>query len=502
MRRVLGLILVLILAAGWSCGSFAEGQKAPDFILEGYDGEDSVRDWETNRFFARMEERTGITFQFRQYNKYTDWKMRKEEILQGKDLPDVLFKAELEAGEIRDMYEAGVLADLRPYLEEYAPDLWKLLQENPDILKAVSMADGAIPALPSINSLQNNDAMWINTAWLKRLNLETPANAEELTEVLRAFRDGDPNFNGKKDEIPLTFIGMWELRFLGHAFGITDNDYYVSAENGKVTSALASDRNRAFLAWLHELWDENLLDHNGFSTADSLRQITDEKAAIPYGILMSSTPLTVVPAASLSSYSVLLPMEYEGEQVYRDLAGDVIRGAFAVTSRCREPEKLVGWVNYLYTGEGSLMAQYGLEGSEYNLRPDGLWEWSEDISTVSNVLLPERTIGGGAAVPGIVAVDFQAMYTDEETRKDILELDELKKHSKIPYPPVTLSPEDEAEIASIQKDLSAYAEVAMARFVTGDIPLDDEQWGIFCRTVEEKGLSRAVSIWQKYVSGQ
>ena len=39
------------------------------------------------------------------------------------------------------------------------------------------------------------------------------------------------------------------------------------------------DENRAFLTWLHTLWTEGLIDHDGFSTTDNLRQITDEKKA-------------------------------------------------------------------------------------------------------------------------------------------------------------------------------------------------------------------------------
>ena len=39
----------------------------------------------------------------------------------------------------------------------------------------------------------------------------------------------------------------------------------------------------------------------------------------------------------------------------------------------------------------------------------------------------------------------------------------------------------------------------MARFVTGDVPLDDEQWEIFCRTVDEKGLQKIIGIFQKYL---
>ena len=499
MKKTLAWIMTVLLLLSGSCGAFADGQKAPDYILEGFDGENSTRNWETNLFFERMTEKTGISFQFREYTNYTKWQERKTAIKEKEDLPDVLFKAELNAGEVRDMYEEGILIDLKPYLEEFAPDLWSLLQENPEYMAAISMPDGAIPALPCVNELQNNDAMWINAAWLKRLKLETPTNAEELTEVLRAFRDKDPNGNGQKDEIPLTFIGMWELRFLGHAFGITDNDYYLSMNDGKVSSMLTSDNNRAFLTWLHELWEERLLDHDGFSMADSLRQITDEKKMIPYGMIMSYSPLTVVPSSSLNSYSLLFPMEYNGKQSYRDLTGNLIRGTFAVTSRCKQPEILVSWVNTLYTEEGALMAQYGLEGKEYSFRDDGLWEWNEDQTTVAQYTLPSNTIGTGAAAPGITPVEFTTRYSDDEARQDILELKELKTYSVQPMPEITLSKEDESTIAEIQLKLSVYAETAMARFVTGDIPLTDAEWKIFCDTAEEKGLSRMIEIWQKYV---
>ena len=216
-------------------------------------------------------------------------------------------------------------------------------------------------------------------------------------------------------------------------------------------------------------------------------------------MMLSSSPLTVVPSASISNYSLLLPMEYDGKRVYRDLTGDLIRGTFAITNRCKEPEKLIRWVNFLYTEEGALMAQYGLEGKEYSFREDGLWELNEDINTVADYLLPANTIGTGAAFPGITPVDFQTRYSDDDARQGILELIELKKYAVLPMPAVTLTREDEKAIAAIQAELSPYAETAMARFVTGDVPLDDEQWEIFCRTVDEKGLQKIIGIFQKYL---
>ena len=39
----------------------------------------------------------------------------------------------------------------------------------------------------------------------------------------------------------------------------------------------------------------------------------------------------------------------------------------------------------------------------------------------------------------------------------------------------------------------------MARFVTGDIELTDENWELFCKTAEEKGLQEMVEIWQNAI---
>jgi len=497
MRKGITVLLAVLLLFSQA---FAETvQKAPDYTMEGYDGELTGRNWETNLFFSRMQEKTGISFQFSQYTDQEKWTERKKEILQGENLPDVLFKAELTSSEVRELYGAGRIIDLAPYLEEYAPDLWKLLEADPEKKQAITLADGSIPALPAFNDLQNNDAVWINTNWMKKLNLETPKTADELTEVLRAFKANDPNGNFQQDEIPLTFIGMWELRFLAHAFGMIDNDYYVTAKDGTVTSSLTSEENRAFLAWLHTLWDEGLIDHNGFSTTDSMRQITDEKKVIPYGVLLSCSPLTVVPQAALSQYSLLEPLEYNGERIYRDLLGSVIRGTFAVTSVCKEPEKLVAWVNLFYTEETGRLAHYGKEGEDYLLLEDGYWEWNGDIQTAGEVILPENTISEGGVAPGLTDAEFQLRYSDEATRNNIEQLSALKTFSVSPFPLITLTAEDEKRIAEIQAELSAYAEKTMACFVTGDTELSDENWAKFCDSVGEKGLNEMIAIWQKYI---
>ena len=216
-------------------------------------------------------------------------------------------------------------------------------------------------------------------------------------------------------------------------------------------------------------------------------------------MLLSTTPLTILPQAALSQFDLLEPLVYNGKQIYRDLTGDLVRGTFAITSSCKNPEKLVEWVNTLYTEEGGLLAYYGVEGQEYFWNEDGLWEWSASMETVANEILPTHTISEGGAAPGYTDDEFQLKYRDENTRNAVNALYTLKQYSILPYPPVILSAEEEARVAEIQIGLSRYAENTMAQFVAGDIELTDENWETFCRTLEEKGLQEMIDIWQKAV---
>lgn len=492
--RILALVMILILL---SVSAVGEGTKLK---MAGCDDENGNHNWETNLFFQRMEERTGIGFEFEQFTDYSKWTARKQGILDGADVPDVLFKAELTDDEIIALHEAGILIDLKPYIEEYAPNLYALLQEHPEYEQAITLPDGAIAALPCVNMLQNNDAMWINQTWLTNLGLETPTTADELTEVLRAFKTGDPNQNGKADEIPLNFIGMWDLRFLSHAFGIVTNDYYLSVDaEGKVNCPIGTDEYRAFLQWLNDLWNENLLYHDGFSITDSMRQITDEKTIMTYGMFFTPTPIMLVPTSALSQYAVLMPMEYNGQRIYRDLFGNVVRGAFAITSQCAEPEKMMAWVDYLYSQEGSTMALYGLENTEYVWNENGYWIWNDTMENVADAILPDATIGEGGALPGYVGTEFQTKYAEEVTRSSVEQLAELKTYCVLPVPQMTMQTETTERINALQAEIGPYAEQTLAAFVNGDTELNDENWEAFRNGLEERGMSEMIELWQTAV---
>ena len=368
-RRAFCCLICLLLAL--APAAMAEG----NFVMAGYDGEGSTHDWNTNGFFVRMQERTGLTFTFDQYTSLEKWQEAKDAMFApGGELPDVLFKAALTTPELIRYSDSGQLIDLGPLLEENAPNLWALLEAHPDWREAITLPSGKIVALPAIQELAPQNAMWINQTWLERLGLEAPTDWESLHEVLTAFRDRDPNGNGKRDEIPFVFLGPWELKFFSHAWGVVANDYNIYLdENGQVHYWPAEESFWEMALALREFYQEGLLDPDGFITADALRRITDEDAEAVYGVFFAPTPVNLVPYDMSVDYALLEPLVFEEKQIYRDLCGEVTRGTFAITSACEDPAALLAWVDVLYTEEGAIAALAGTEGEDYVVGEDGSW---------------------------------------------------------------------------------------------------------------------------------
>ena len=111
------------------------------------------------------------------------------------------------------------------------------------ILKGGQDANGALYGFPSIGSSESDlpqNMVYINSEWLKAVGKECPTTYEEFVDVLRAFRTGDPNGNGKQDEIPAVgatavassdlpswIINNWEFVNDAFMFNVTDGKVWL-----------------------------------------------------------------------------------------------------------------------------------------------------------------------------------------------------------------------------------------------------------------------------------
>lgn len=493
LKRFLCLALCVLLLP------VAAATAETTFSMAGYDGEDSNHDWETNQFFARMQERTGISFTFQEYKSSSDWQKAKEQMFATGELPDVLFKASLTSEELIRYTDSGQLIDLKPLLEENAPHLWALLTENPDWMEAITLPNGKIGALPAIHSASTQDVLWINQTWLNNLGLDMPTDRESLKQVLIAFRDKDPNQNNKKDEIPLGFLGPWELKFLSSAFGVVVNDYNIYlAEDGTVHFWPDEDSFFELAAWLKELYAEGLLDPNGFYTSDVLRRSTDSKSPETYGVFFAPSPLNIVTYDQATDYTILAPLAYEGQQIYRDLCGTLTRGTFAITSACSDPAALLQWVDILYTEEGAIEAMLGKEGDMYIINEDNQWQWKGGVDKVTSSQLYELSIYDSGEMPWLFPQDFYSRYAEQSVTRMTQEMADFAVYLKEPFPTTyTLTLEENAELRPLQSDLGRCVDESLARFVLGETDLNDDTIAEFRQTIREKGMQEMIDFWQR-----
>ncbi len=491
LKRFLCLLTALLLLPA-AC-------LAEAFTMAGFDGQGSAREWSTNEFFTRMTERTGLSFTFQQYNDSKQWQAAKDAMFApGGTLPDVFFKAALTSDELIRYTDSGQLIDLLPLLADNAPNLWALLQENPEWLSAITLPSGKVGALPMIQTLSTQNAIWINRQWLEDLHLDPPTDMESLVQVLTAFKERDPNHNGKEDEVPLLFIGPWELKFFSHAYGVVANDYNLYLDDaGQVHYWPLEDSFAAFLEDMRVLYQQGLLDQNGFSTADSLRMVTDEEATVTYGAFFAPTPLYLLPLAQSSQYILLEPLTApDGSRVYRDLNGPLARGTFAITSACADPAALLRWVDVLYTEEGAIEAMVGKEGQYWAYAPDGTWNWHDSDETRSRIAGGYVSITDTGEMPLLFPKAFNASFGDAEVNHITAQCDVLTPYLKAPFPAYTLTAAQRETVLPLQQKLGICVDMAIANFVLGETPLNEETLNQFRTQLNQLGAAEMTAFWQ------
>jgi len=171
-------------------------------------------------------------------------------------------------GNEAELAKNGALADLTDLLPKYAPHLWELVPENVwNIVKANDpTGQGRIYWVPAVNTYEKTTGL-IRKDWLDKLGLQMPKTQEEYVNVLKAFKEKDPNGNGKADEIPTG--GRADARWMDHLFdmygvamleGIPDWDVY----NGELTYSAVTQNAKDAIAFISKLYKDKLLDQETF----------------------------------------------------------------------------------------------------------------------------------------------------------------------------------------------------------------------------------------------
>lgn len=326
-------------------------------------------------------------------------------LLSSEDQPDlylnVLDQATISKNQdmFYDMSKDGVL-------EKYAPNV-VALYEPYDYFENVTWPDGAIYSLVTTEMFSPIEA-WsfsntiIRQDWLDQLGLPVPTTADELYQTLVAFRDNDMNGNGDAtDEIPLSFASNYwqgELWLFAGAFGLHGATwqnfmhYKMLSEDGKVIPSCKTDNFREYIEFFHKLYDEGLMDAEGFSQ-------TGEQ----YEAKIANNQVGVYPHYVWDpSYETSFTFEgFDGVQVKRDgfvdrAPSDTYKFGFVPTADANI-EALLTWWNYLSQKDVALIAEGGNPENSF-------WEWTEDGNAQKKAV--ETEVDGETTVTPMAPEDW------------------------------------------------------------------------------------------------
>ena len=113
------------------------------------------------------------------------------------DFPDIIeWNWHNYPGGVSKAVADGIIRPLNTIIEDYSPNLSKLLMENPTWARQAMNDEGVIHAFPFIRDDRENDnrlhvwfGIFLRNDWLNDLNLSVPETYEEWETTLIAFKD-------------------------------------------------------------------------------------------------------------------------------------------------------------------------------------------------------------------------------------------------------------------------------------------------------------------------
>ena len=195
------------------------------------------------------------------------------------DIPDYM---EVNVNQWRMLAKSGMLADLTDYYEHNitASTRKKFSDIDDKPLKVVTYK-GQITGYPSINpGADSGSLVWLRTDWLENLGLEEPKSYEDLTAILDAFVNKDPDGNEQNDTVGL-IIAPDEYKSTGAQTGNTGEMFlrygagvgmWIRDESGEVSYGSISKNAVPCLEQLNAWYKAGLIHQDWVSLGDNLRQ--------------------------------------------------------------------------------------------------------------------------------------------------------------------------------------------------------------------------------------
>lgn len=293
--------------------------------------------------------------------------------------PDMWYNQSWDGGQ--SYYRDGLLADLTPFINrDTMPNYFKYWIKEEE-LRAFGMLEGQFLRAQIPYNRNAYRAYYIRRDWLNRLGLQIPATYEDYLNVLRAFRNDDPDGNGKKDTYGFSLsAGGTSLGFDWPEYVKNGFPFGGHIQNGRWIESGQSPEMAHIIEDILRVLDEDLIDPDWFLNRGN--QHIEKATQGKVGIVLLSTLDAALDANSQSLQQRTRQLNPKADWVpFTMFPGTPLRSEpkpgqpflFAKSVADQSPEKVrrsIEILDWLAGQDGFLLTHYGLEGNNYTREGD------------------------------------------------------------------------------------------------------------------------------------
>lgn len=461
-----------------------------------------IEDYGTDgQVYAELQKRTGVTLEFTTANLLTASDSMSL-MVAANELPDLIFNFGMfYTGNMDDLVDGDIIVDFTEY-EDVMPNYFDILNNNPSIARDVYTEAGAVVLAENIqDSLIPSSGPAIRQDWLDADGLEVPTTVDELYDVLKTFQT-------QNDCTYPLWIAANGANTLGSAFGVSVNGDNNSLggwiyQDDQIQYCVPMDGFRAYIQLITDWYAEGLISPDFVSQPMNNTATDDQIVGNASGFFTTS----VNGLTNLSGYepdSDVQPVRAmvlnEGDLNGFDDAGTsrISKGGAAVACTCSDVELALRILDYFYSDDGILLANYGVENVSFKYDESG-----EPVFTDLVVNNPEgydfalALIKYTSSTPSSICINERNFLGYTDAQVEAIDL-WLRNTTSTQSPGAVWSVDAQTEYAGIISDLGSYVSTACLQFITGDRSMDE--WDAFIEEVTSSfDVERATELYQEAI---
>lgn len=484
-----------------------------------------VEDWKTNAQTLKLEKDLNVELEFEEMPSDRNEFNQKIELMMiagGDELPDVIM-ATGSTFNMADLVKWGEMGMIVPTTEYYKSGKAvfteaTLASDNRDlesILPYVTCYDGEVYGVFGYNESPHNPYsgcfMFVYEPFLEALDMEKPVTTDDFVEMLRAFRDKDPNGNGTADEIPLmaynSTVKSNLMRYLMNPFIYTQENFVrYNEETGKIEFVANQEAWKEGTKWVKSLVDEGLISPLSFTqNKNAMTAIMNGEPEVVGCVANISTSNLGGTDIRRSKYSLLDPLVGPEGLCQTAKVPTAIWLPMVITKNCENPEAAFRFGDYMCEEMMSVWNRYGEKDVDWTVPEAGTKGVYESLGypAAISVISPWGVLQNkwwALTGPFVITTKWScqaAVNTDYNAAYAIAR--SMKKYTEVANPhPITSLVYNEAEqeiVKECQTVINDYVINSWSEFVTGVKDIEND-WDTYVSFFEKMNLTDYLAAMQ------